>query len=230
MLPAKPNRLVQAWFNWYCRYALRKFFHRVHLFGDVPFDPQRPTLYVANHVSFWDPIVLNFLIRTRRRQPAFCMSDLKQVKKHPFFLRVGAFSVDRDHPRDGLRAIQYAADLLNRMPCAVVIFPQGKIEPAEVRPLRFQRGIDRLMKQSPEAAVVIVALRYEYWSDQRAELLVDLSEPSERSAEAIQLQMTDRLEALAAAGREFRPGAQILLRGRQSISEMMAASTDRPQP
>jgi hypothetical protein len=149
------------------------------------------------------------------------MTDLEQVKRHPFFRRVGAFSVDRSRPRDGMRAIRYAADLLNQRPCAVVIFPQGKIQPAGIRPLRFERGIDRLLKLSPQAAVVIVALRYEYWRDQRGELLVDLSEPTDRSADAIELQMADRLETLAAAGREHRPGNQILLQGRRSISGEM---------
>jgi 1-acyl-sn-glycerol-3-phosphate acyltransferase len=219
MLPAIPNPLVQLWFNWYCRFALRKFFHRVHLYGNVPFEPNQSTLYIANHSSFWDVIAINFLIHAHRRQPAYCMSDLEQVKKHPFFRRVGAFSVDRTRPRDGLRAIYYAADLLNQSPCAVVIFPQGKIEPADKRPMKFEHGIARLIEKSPAANVVIVALRYEFWLDQRAELLIDLSVAQDRSIEAMQSQMTARLDALAAAGRAFQPGGRVLLQGRRSISE-----------
>ncbi len=219
MLPAIPNPIVQLWFNWYCRFALRKHFHRVHLFGDVSFNAAASTIYIVNHASFWDVIAVNFVIHSRRRQPAYCMSDLVQVKKHPFFRRVGAFSVDRTSPRDGLRAIQYAADLLNASPCAVVIFPRGKIEPADRRPLKFERGVERLIDKCPAANLVCVALRYEFWLDQRAELLIDLSIPPERSIESMQSHMDARLAELALAGRSFTPGHHILLKGRRSISE-----------
>jgi 1-acyl-sn-glycerol-3-phosphate acyltransferase len=219
VLPAKPNLFIQGWFNWYCRFALRKFFHRVHLFGNVPFDPKRSTIYVVNHASFWDVIAVNFLIHSRRRQPIYCMSDIVQMRRHPFFRRVGAFSVDRTNPRDGLRAIAYAADLLNRSPCSVVMFPQGKIEPADQRPIRFERGIARLMDRCPDATVVMVTLRYEFWLDQRAELLMDLSSVGDKSIPLMEMQMISRLDKLASAGKEFGVGDQILLTGRKSIQQ-----------
>jgi 1-acyl-sn-glycerol-3-phosphate acyltransferase len=211
--------LVQAWFNWYCRFSLRKFFHRVHLYGEVPFDPSVSTLYVVNHSSFWDPIAVNFLIHSDRPQRAYCITDLAQVQKHPFFRQVGAFSVDRSSPRDGYRAIQHAANLLNASPCAVVIFPQGKIEPADIRPLKFERGIERIIAKSPGINIVLVSLAYQFWLDQRAELLMDFSAIADPSVESLQLRMGDRLEMLRQAGRAFRPGDRILLTGRRSISD-----------
>ena len=218
MLPAIPNPLVQRWFDWYCGYALRKHFHRVHLYGDVPFDPARPTLYVASHSSFWDPLVMSRLIRTTRRQPAYAMSDLVQVRRHPFFRRVGAFSVDRTSPRDGMRAVRYAADLLNAGGNAVVVFPQGGVRPPDERPLRFERGVERILSLAPAATVVVVALRYEFWLDQRPELLVDLSVGAGREADPLRQQMVQGLDRLAAAGRAYRVGDRLLLVGRTSIA------------
>ena len=64
MQAAKPNRLVLAWFNRYCRYTLRKHFHAVRLYGPeakLAVDPAQPNLFVANHSSFWDGILLNYL-------------------------------------------------------------------------------------------------------------------------------------------------------------------------
>jgi 1-acyl-sn-glycerol-3-phosphate acyltransferase len=219
MLPPRKNPLVQLWFNRYCRYALRKHFHRVQLYGDVPFDPRISTLYLVNHCSFWDPIVMNYLIHHHRCQPAFCMSDQVQVQKHPFFRQVGAFSVDRTNPRDGLRAIRFAADLLNANPCAVVIFPQGKIEPAEARPLRFERGFEKLIDFAPSVNIITVALRYEFWMNQRPELLIDLSQPPDRTADASAAHMTRRLTMLALAGQTYREGSRLLLQGRKAINE-----------
>ncbi len=218
MLPAIPNRFVQRWFDWYCGRALRRHFHGVHMYGEVPFDRGRPTLYVANHVGFWDPIVIHHLIRAERPQPAYAMAELEQVRKHPFFRRVGAFSVDRASPRDGLRAVRYAAELLRR-PNAVLIFPQGGARPADERPLRFEGGVERILTMAPTATVVVVALQYEFWTDQRPELLVDLSAGTSRTTDGLRQQLTDRLDALAMAGRTHAPGDRMLVRGRPSISE-----------
>jgi 1-acyl-sn-glycerol-3-phosphate acyltransferase len=217
MLLPISNPLVQGWFDWYCGFALRKHFHRVQLFGDAVFEPERSTLYLVNHCSFWDGIVMNFLIRRYRRQKAYCMSDLAQIKKHPFFRRVGAFSVDRTSPRDGMRAIQFAADLLNTPPCAVVIFPQGKIEPANRRPMLFQRGIERIIERAPSAQVVLVAIRYEFWLNQRPEILLDLCVAKHRTATGLAEQMTIQLDRLSKAGLGFETGPRILLTGRRSI-------------
>ena len=239
MLPAIPHPLVRRWFGWYCGRALGKHFHRVHQYGDAPFDPARPTLYVAGHAGFWDPIVVNHLIRTRRPQPAFVMSDIVQVTKHPFFRRVGAFSVDRTSPRDGLRAVRYAADVLNGAllngarhggPNAVVLFPQGGVRPQDERPVRFERGVERILALAPEAAVVVVALRYEFWTDQRPELLMDVSAATTRTADGLHRQLTDRMDALAAAGLAYRPGDRILVTGRPSISDWSQRLPGRPRP
>ncbi len=218
MLKPVPNPFVQLWFNWYCRHALRKHFHRVYLYGDVPFDPNQSTLYISNHSSFWDPIALNFLLHHFRRQPAYCMSDQVQVRKHPFFRRVGAFSVDRANPRDGLRAIQFAAELLNQSPCAVVIYPQGKSEHNDIRPIKFERGIERIIELAPSANVVLVAMRYEFWLNQRPELMIDLSLARDRSIAAMEAQITSRLDTLRDAGRACQIGSRVLLRGRRSIA------------
>ena len=217
------NPLVQSWFNWYCRYSLRKHFHRVYLYGEVPFDPPVSTLYIGNHASFWDPIALNFLIRNFRRQPAYCMSDELQVRRHPFFRRVGAFSVNRSNPRDGLRAIQFAAELLNKSPCAVVVYPQGQIQHGDHRPIRFQRGIERIIESVPGVNVVLVSIRYEFWLNQRPELMIDLSTPADRTLAAMETQMTARLDALATAGRSYTKGSRILLMGRRSVDRSETA-------
>jgi len=219
MLPAIPNPFVQRWFDWYCGHALRKHFRHVHLYGDAPFDPRRPTLYVANHVGFWDPLVINHLIRRERPQPAYAMSDLVQVRRHPFFRRVGAFSVDRTSPRDGMRAVRYAADLLNGGPNAVLVFPQGGVRHPDERPVRFERGVERILALAPAAAVVVVALRYEFWLDQRPELLVDVSAGSGRTTEVLRQQLTERLDHLVEAGRAHRPGDRLLAAGRRSIAD-----------
>ena len=247
MLPARPNALVQAWFDGWCRRALRQHFRNLHLYLESPddwnaFDPNLPRLYVANHSSFWDGIVFNELLRRHRRQPGFIMIDEVQVRKHPFFRRVGGFSVDRSRPRQALQAVRYAAGLLNgtnpALPpaktgkgrAAVVLFPQGKILPNDLRPLAFEAGVGRLIEMASEVRVVPVALRYEFWIDQRAQAMLwlgrersmaGLSRP--RIVGELEEAVTVGLKHLTSHGLNYRPGDRLLLQGRPSITEWKGA-------
>ena len=181
MLPARPNRLVARWFDGWCRRALRRSFHAAHLYlpdGGAAWDDADPSagrLYIANHASFWDGVLLYWLLRRRLgtagRRRVYAMVDAEQVAEHPFFRRCGAFSVDRSDARDGLAAVAYAADRLAEG-AAVVIFPQGAIAPADRRPLGFEGGLGRIVARCPSAAVVPVGLRYEFWLEQRPEAMV----------------------------------------------------------
>lgn len=218
MLEPTPDFFVARWFDWYCGYALRKYFHRVHLFGNVPFDPMRSTVYIGNHSCFWDALVVNRWISTRRRQRAYCMVDADQVREHPFFSKIGGIAVERGHPRDAVRAIDYAAARLNEKPSALVIFPQGKIEPANKRPLTFERGVERLLNKAPNCDVVLIAMHYEYWLEQRPELLMDVTSTSERKTAALESLLTHRLDTLRQRSTAREGGDEILVQGRRSIS------------
>lgn len=234
MLPARRNPIVQAWFDGWCRRALRRHFYRLHLYPETPdawkpaaFDPAVPRLYVANHSSFWDGIVLNYVLRRfRRAQPLYCMIDAVQVRKHPFFRRIGGFSVDRANPRDARRTIDYAASLLRDESAAVVIFPQGRNEPNDVRPLRFESGVARLIEAVPHARVVPVALRYEFWLEQRAEAMLAFGaerqyagRPRREALADLRAVTTRLLDGLVAHGLSYRCGDPVLLKGKSSVSD-----------
>src|SRR5687768_8691479 len=97
MLPARPNRFISFWFDRWCRRALRQQFVRLHLYDParlVPptelvslspvsacphFDPSIPRLYVANHSSFWDGVLLNYVLRNYRPQPRYVMIEQGQI-------------------------------------------------------------------------------------------------------------------------------------------------------
>ena len=227
MLEAKPNALFLAWFDLWCRRALRKSFHQVHLYLDseLPFDANQAHLYIANHSSFWDGIVLYHWLRNRRRQPIYCMIDEVQVREHPFFQRVGGFSVDRGRPRDGLRAIEYAAELLNRHSTSVIVFPQGELRHNDGRPLGFESGIARIIKKAPAANVIAVAMRYEFWREQRGEAMlsaqsiqIDPARDRDATVQLLEETLTQQLDRLRERAVR-REAGEILLQGRASISK-----------
>lgn len=231
MLPARPNRLVMSWFDGWCRRAIRRAFWRLHLYGPQAntfeqFDASRPRLYVANHCSFWDGVVLNHLLRGfRRGQRLYCMIDLVQVRKHWFFTRVGGFSIDRSSPRSAVQSLVYTAGLLDGG-SAVVMFPQGAIRPSDRRPLAFERGVLRLLDRVDRLEVVPLALRYEFWEEQRAEAMVWCGSPMENTGSIhdrdqrlrrLEESVSLGLDALIEAGKAHRQG-RVILQGRRSIS------------
>lgn len=209
---------------------MHRQFNRLHLYPQSEaawqsFDPNISRIYLANHSSFWDGIILNHLIRKFRRQPAYCMIDEVQVGRHPFFRRVGGFSVNRSSPRDGMRAIEYAASLLNRSPCALVLFPQGRIEHNDTRPIELESGIARLIDKCPHAKVIPIALRYEFWIEQRPEVLIRFHDEltlhglsRAQIIDRLRNALTIGLEHLHEMGLRMQPGNAVLFRGQRSIS------------
>ena len=143
------------------------------------------------------------------------MVDLEQVNRHPFFRKIGCFSVDLTSPRDGMRAVDYAADLL-RGNAGVIIFPQGKIEPNDVRPLKIHRGVEAIIARVPGAVVWPISLRCDFWLEQRAEAMVHLA-PRQSGSDGLAETLQAGLDTLQAAGRNSTEGL-VALRGRASIS------------
>lgn len=226
MQPAIPNPIIIRCFDGWCRRALRQAFHQVHLYLDrgLAFDPKQSHLYVANHSSFWDGIVLYHWLRERRRQAIYCMIDQVQVREHPFFRRVGGFSVDRANPRDGIRAIDYATELLNRGSVSVIVFPQGELRHNDARPLGFESGVARIIEKCPTCKLITVALRYELWKEQRAEAMLsaeqmDLQTSSRREiVRSLEANIASQLDQLRQRALKFEAG-EVLLQGRASISK-----------
>lgn len=244
MLPARPNALVARWFDGWCRRALRRSFHGIHLYlpGGAESvaeydaaDRSAGRLYVANHASFWDVAALYFLLRRRFSpgQAVYAMVDAQQVAEHPFFRRVGGFSVDRADGRDGLAAIDYAAERLGEG-SAVVVFPQGEVVPAGRRPLGFESGVGRVVERCPSAVVVPIGLRYEFWAEERPEAMlavgrevrfdgVRVASGRREVVASCESAVTSLLSGLEDAGLAHRPGDRLLLRGRSSISRWKEA-------
>ncbi|HEU4536805.1 MAG TPA: lysophospholipid acyltransferase family protein, partial [Polyangiaceae bacterium] len=127
-----------------------------------------PVLWVGNHTSWWDPLVIFYLSRAFFDLDGHAMMDASNLRKLPFFSRIGAFGVDLDDPADGARALRYAARLLRAGPGRMVtVFPQGRERPVTERPLAFRPGSAELARLAPGASVLPFALRYEMQGEEK---------------------------------------------------------------
>jgi 1-acyl-sn-glycerol-3-phosphate acyltransferase len=161
----------EAWFLGRARARLRAGFTALKVRGAEHVREaaaRGPQLWVGNHTSWWDPLVVFYLSRAFFGLDGHAMMDASNLQKLPFFSRIGAFGVDLADPADGARALRYAARLLRggerRM---VTVFAQGRERPVTERPLAFRPGSAELARLAPAASVLPFALRYEMQGEEK---------------------------------------------------------------
>ena len=238
---AKP-RLVKAYKHGWPKHAVmamirsktRGHFHGIHAQGldslrkELNDDPSG-VLFLANHSSWWD-FFLALWLNATIPVDGYGMTEHSNMVKYGFFRRVGVYSIDRSDPTSVRASIDYTVELLGRPRAGVWLFPQGTIACNDVRPLEFQGGLRVLLQRAGRLRIVPVALRYEYWQDERPEAFVRFGRPtwadrSEKGTilESYRARLTEELDALTLdvlsqdAGR-FEP----LLSGKSSINERYA--------
>lgn len=109
------------------------------------------------------------------RSEAYLMMEEPQLARYSFFRYCGVFSVDRHDPREGMRSVAYAANLLAGQRGRIVwIFPQGEITPNDQRPLRTFTGTAHIAKRAAPVRCIPMALRFEFLGEQRPEALIRL--------------------------------------------------------
>jgi chlorobactene lauroyltransferase len=213
------------------RILLRRHFYAHHLKGGdrvKALDRKIPMLFFANHSNWWDGFVAFHLTRDLWNMDTLLMMDVKQLSRYRFFRRIGAFSVDRENPREAQSSIDYAVRELVPAKRVLWMYPQGVMAPNDKRPLGFYAGLAKIAHALGEAWVVPVAHRYEFLGEQRPEIFTSVGPPrrltrespaeSKRLTEALERELTATLDGL----REHVAGGnlgdfQTTFRGRVSI-------------
>ena len=206
-------------------------------------NPRIPVIFYANHAYWWDGFWSPICTEEYFHQNLHIIIEYQQLKKHRFFTRIGAFSLDRSRPRSLLDTLRYAAELLTAdsdRQNALWIFPQGKIEPVDQRPLLFLKGtasiVSRVLEKTPSIYLVSVVSRIEYLGEQKPELSLSFLEPrlltrdEYSNADDLTAYMQGTTERhLDELGGKIRKGrldeALTLVKGRESINKRMEAVT-----
>ncbi len=239
MLEVRRSRAYTRWFGWYSRRQFRRHFHslRVQMPPELTgMDLSVPVIFYGNHAYWWDGFWSQLCAEIFFHQNLFIMIEQKQLEKHRFFTRLGAFSIDRDHPRSAIRTLDYAAACLTApsdRQQALWIFPQGRIEHVDKRPILFFRGTagiaERVLKSGGMLYLVSVVSRIEYLEDQKPEMLLSFGSPRlltgqdrgqlDRLTGFMQAETASRLDALRQLVIERRlEGFETVLRGSASIN------------
>ena len=232
-----PRRAVDALIRHKMRGGLNQV--RVQGLGRLRVELDREpggTLFLANHSCWWDL----FLVHTLNEAipvDGYGMMEHFNMVRFGFFRRIGAFSVDRTDPASVRASLDYAAGLLRAPRTGVWVFPQGKIESNDTRPLAFQPGIRALVRRSGRVRVVPVAFRYDFWQDERPEALVRFGEPTVVDRPDLPAliptwegRLTAELDALRAEALPQDPARfDSIAEGRRSVSDTYARLRARVQ-
>lgn len=170
MIEAKKSRLFERGFALYLFPLMRRSFS--HFLGyDIRQIPRQPAIFIANHSSWWDGLLFFFLNRTVWKHDIHMMMHEKNLEKYKFFRNLGAFSIDKQNPKDIIRSLQYAEELL-RQGKSVVLFPQGDEFHQEIRPLAFHSGIGYMLEKQPKVPVIPITFYYSFRHDQKPEVWI----------------------------------------------------------
>jgi hypothetical protein len=229
MIAARHQRWAEWLFFPFVKGLLRRSFHSLRLLGELPrLDPGLPLVIVPNHGTWWDGFFAYILNRLLFGRKLYLMMLEEQLARYRFFRRVGAFGIRPGLPRSVLETLRYSAELLRDPGNALCLFPQGELRYHALRPLGFQRGLERILKLFGDSVQLLpLGIRCELLQDQRPEafFLADRCYAVDAGSfagilwlEAEQDALLERLETAIRNGE----GGRILLRGKTPMDERWA--------
>ena len=167
MITAEKKPSFNRLFRFYQEnYLIPRHFHTVEMKGELDLTDDTPVLYIANHSSWWDGLLVYQIFETFSTRDHYVLMTQEQLENYRFFRKLGAFSIDPSNRKDIITSLTYAKDLMAEGK-AVWIFPQGRIMNQDIRPLPFMTGIGYLLKKSGYAAVKPVSLHYSFYEHQK---------------------------------------------------------------
>lgn len=187
MLEANKSKIFEKIFSIYNRNLLKRRFYSFRVTGlDYLLNNNinRPLIIYCNHSSWWDGLVA-LQISHRAGLDSFVMMEEKQLKKLFLFRQLGAFSVNREKPREAFKSIDYAAKLLiENSKRTLWIFPQGEILPNDLRPIKFYSGLTKIIKKVENCSITSLSIRYEFLGEFKPQIFVKIEEPKSISVTA----------------------------------------------
>jgi len=176
MIPAKKSKVFDYFFHQFNKRFLRFHFKGVYYAkGDRASLPPSPALFVVNHSTWWDALVVFHLNQVVIKQESYVMMHEKGIREFPFFRKIGGFSVNRDNPKDIVRSMNYAKERLKDRK-TLWLFPQGDERHLEIRPLGFLPGAVHITKNT-DIPIVPVCLYYTFTGERKPEVYIKLEEP-----------------------------------------------------
>ena len=130
---------------------------RIHVTGKEKVPKTKKVMFVYNHVSNFDPLLLYMIFKPWN----LAFLSKKENFDIPVFGRIAKrccyLAIDREDPREALKTINQAADLLKKGEVAICASPEGtRSKTGELLP--FHDGVFKVAKKA-DVPVVVVRIR-----------------------------------------------------------------------
>jgi 1-acyl-sn-glycerol-3-phosphate acyltransferase len=177
VIESRKSPAFEAIFRMYNQhYLIRRAFRSVTVEGFIDPPDRQPAVYVMNHSSWWDGLLVYAAVTRHSQRSHYMMMEERQLARYRFFRRIGAFSIDKSSTA-GIRASFLYAGSLLKEGHSVWLYPQGEIAHLERRPLGFRSGAGLLLQLVPTAAAVPVTLYVKFGFHQKPEAALRFGEP-----------------------------------------------------
>lgn len=156
-VPAKKSRYAFAVIKAVCTMVVQ--ISRMNLtVSGLDSVPEGPFLLVANHRSNLDPMLTISLLK--KNPIAFITKEgnKKIPIAGPYIRRAGFLTIDRENPRNAVKTIQTAAQLIQRDRVSYGIYPEGTRNRTEQTLLPFHEGVF-MIAQKARVPVVVAATK-----------------------------------------------------------------------
>jgi 1-acyl-sn-glycerol-3-phosphate acyltransferase len=188
MLP----KISPSWLKWFKRYArwyVSRHFHAVRISraGGVPALHDGGVVFVVNHPSWWDPVVLMLVSDLFPDRQHYAPMDAAALEKYRFFTKLGIFGLT---PGNGLTFVRTGRAILAQPRSALWVTGHGRFADVRDRSAKVRGGVAALGCDT----VIPVAIEYTFWHERFPEILIRFGKPGETleatqdalAAEAIQ--------------------------------------------
>ncbi len=155
----------------YLKRILKSDFHAIKL-CDKSVHPQGSVLMLQNHISWWDGFFTYALHNTVLKRKYHVMMLDEKLNEYPFFMKLGAFGIDKTNPRSMVETFNYIHEIMGDPKNLLNFFPQGKIYNS-LSPIELETGYRKLIDKY-ESNTMILYSAIEYQSNRKPTLYLKL--------------------------------------------------------
>ncbi len=232
---------------------LRRNFHAIAIVADslaaLQIPSSQPMIIYANHPSWWDPLLAQFLCRQLFPQRRFFAPiDAKALEQYRVFARLGFYGVQLDSASGSAAFLRTSRAIMAAENSSIWLTPEGRFSDPRDLDQPLAPGLAHLCSKADQGIIVPLALEYPFWDERLPECLLCFGPPLNIAAHrgedkpawsarlAHRLRETQRRLAEHVIARDCSP-FQLLLRGHGGagggydwMRRMRALLTRRPLP
>lgn len=180
--PKKPGAWFENGFQRFLSRYLGKHFHSVAVQreslanADLPKDAA--VIIYANHPSWWDPLIAQFLNRTLFSPRQFYAPiDAEALEQYKIFEKLGFYGVKLSSTSGASDFLKTSGAILNHPSTALWITPEGRFADVRDHESELMPGMAHLCSRHENVVAVPLALEYVFWDERLPVCLVSLGDP-----------------------------------------------------